>query len=40
MINSLKFYLDLIFTIMTLVRNTCMQENGVSIQVPIWLGLK
>jgi hypothetical protein len=40
LVNSLKFYHDLIFSNMSLVGNTCMQEIGVPIQGPIWLDLK
>jgi hypothetical protein len=33
MVNSLKFYLELIFTTMNLVGHTCMQDYEVSIQL-------
>jgi hypothetical protein len=33
LVNSLKFYIDLIFTKVNLVEHTCMQEIGVPIQV-------
>jgi hypothetical protein len=33
MVNSLKFYLDLIFKNVNLVGDTCMQEIDVSIHV-------
>jgi hypothetical protein len=37
LVNSLKIYLDLVFTNVYLVEHTCMQENEVSIQVLKWL---
>jgi hypothetical protein len=40
MVNSLKFYLEVIFLNVNLVGHTCMQELEVSIQLSIWLGLK
>jgi hypothetical protein len=40
LVNSLKFYLGLIFTTVNLAVHTCMQEMGVPIQVLIWLDLK
>jgi RimJ/RimL family protein N-acetyltransferase len=40
LINLLKFYPEEIFLNMNLVGHTCMQENEVSIQVSIYLGLK
>jgi hypothetical protein len=40
MVNSLKFYLEVIFLNVNLVVHTCMQELEVSIQLSIWLGLK
>jgi hypothetical protein len=40
LVNSLKIYLDLIFTNVNLVGHTCMQEIEVSIQMSIWLYLK
>jgi hypothetical protein len=33
MVNSLKFYLNMIFTNVNLVGHTCMQKFGVLIQV-------
>jgi hypothetical protein len=39
MVNSLNFYIDLIFININLFGHTCMQENGVPIQVSLWLGL-
>jgi hypothetical protein len=38
--NSLKIYLEVIFLNMNLVGHTCMQENEVSTQVFLCLGLK
>jgi hypothetical protein len=40
MVNSLKFYLDLLFLNLNSVGHTCMPEIGVLIQVPKWLDLK
>jgi hypothetical protein len=40
LVNSLKFYLDLVFGKVNLVGHTCMQEIGVPIQMSIWLDLK
>jgi hypothetical protein len=40
LVNSLKFSLEVIFLNMNLVGHTYMQENEVSIQVSICLGLK
>jgi hypothetical protein len=40
LVNSLKYYIDLIFVNVNLVGHTCMHENEVSIQVSIWLGLE
>jgi hypothetical protein len=40
LVYSLKFYLEVVFLNVNIVAHTCMQENEVSIQVFIWLGLK
>jgi hypothetical protein len=40
LVNSLKFYLNLVFTKMNLVGHTCIQDIGVPIQVSIRLGLE
>jgi hypothetical protein len=40
LVNSLKFYLDLVFTKVNLVGYTCMQEIGLPIQGSLWLDLK
>jgi hypothetical protein len=39
-LNSLKFYLEVIFMNVNLVDHTCMQEIDVYIPVSSWLGLK
>jgi hypothetical protein len=40
LVNSLKFYPNLIFTTVNLVGHTCMQDYEVSIQVSKRLGLE
>jgi hypothetical protein len=40
LVNSLKFYLDLIFTTVNFVGHTCMEKYEVSIQVLIRLDLE
>jgi hypothetical protein len=40
LVNSLKLYIDFIFTKLNLVGYTCMQEIEVPIHVSIWLDLK
>jgi hypothetical protein len=40
LVNSLKFYLEVIFMNVNLVGHTFMQELKVSIQVSSWLGLE
>jgi hypothetical protein len=40
LVNSLKFYLYVIFINLNLVGYTCMQDIGVPIQESIWLDLK
>jgi hypothetical protein len=39
LVNSLKFYLEIIFMHVNLDIHTCMQEFGVPLQVAIELGL-
>jgi hypothetical protein len=40
LVNSLKFYLNRIFTKLNLVGHTCLQKFGVLIQVSKWIDLK
>jgi hypothetical protein len=40
LVNSLKFYLNMIFTKVNLGWHTCMQKFGVLIQVSKWINLK